>query len=353
MIFNIDEDTGGRIVGWVVPDNPSQTPSIYAVVGGRTRHRIGANDFRNGLKASGLHETGTCGFLIDEQNCPGIAPGVELEFFDAESNMLVFRRTRRDPVPIRLFHLETQTSPIYRLERELSPLVQMSYSSAELVGEDTLVSIFNLSFTESVFVSGALNYRRYEPYMRTKDYRRSVLLGDPHRELAARLLRLQALGRAGGASGGWKSLGQASLIEALGDTDLQDSAALGKTLRAMKEEDFLRLGNPTTRKLVANSADEPVEEHQVGVALGTLADFDVIGFEDDLETFIWNVEAVVGGATLSRDRAEAPPDLDAVTDSVMACKAARPLVRLDALLLDLARQAVERAGTAGAAGVLL
>ena len=33
MLFSIDEDTGSRIVGWVMPDNPATTPKVVIHLG--------------------------------------------------------------------------------------------------------------------------------------------------------------------------------------------------------------------------------------------------------------------------------------------------------------------------------
>jgi hypothetical protein len=340
MIFGLDADTGSRVVGWLVPDNPSMTPTLDVLVAGQSRCSVTASIVRDDIKASGLHETGICGFVIDAQACPGFAPGVDLEVFDARTNLLVYRRCRQEPLPLRLFHLETQTAPIYPLAWELTLLLQMIYGSAEFIGQDTLAGIFNLGFTESVFVSGALSYPRYHPHLRARAFRRSVLLGDPNRELAARLLQLQALGRAGGGDGGWRSLGQPDLAAALSDADLRDPDVLEARLRTIPEETLIRLDNPTTRQFIARAPDVPIAEDVVAIALGALAEFDVVGFTDDLDAFVWDIEALLGRRGLSRAEAEGPPDLDAVTYAVSAGNTAQALVRLDIMLLDLARQAV-------------
>jgi hypothetical protein len=192
MLFNIEE-AGHRIAGWLVPDNPSAQPAIMTVLDGVRRRELVADGFRPDILGAGLHGTGFCGFLIDEGTCPGYTPESELELFDTDSNILLYRRTRFPTVALRLFHLDTQTVKTYPLDRAVSGSLQMIYTGVETIAEEALFNLIHLTF-ESIFVSGALLYRRYEPFIRQKGFSRSILLNDPYRELAGRLLRLKKLG---------------------------------------------------------------------------------------------------------------------------------------------------------------
>lgn len=352
MLFRLEEDTGSLVNLWIAPDNPSLEPSIYAVVGGRERHLIRANLNRADVMAQGVHRTGQCGFLVDAEICPGLTADVDVEFFDAGSNLMVFRRARPHHLPVRLFHLETQANPIYSLYQHLCHRIQMSYGFAEFIGEDTIRMIFHIQSSDSIFMSGALSYRRYEPIMRANAFKRTILLSDPYRELASRLVQLKALARAGGAEGGWKGLGRPGLIAEFAEVDIRDPGALARAMRNLSPESFTLLANPTMRQIVANTAEESIDDHMVAVALGMLAEFDVIGFDDDLETFVWQLEALIGAEGMPRQAADTPPDLEATLAAVKACRPVQELIRLDLALFDLARQAAERAERPDAAGAL-
>ena len=65
MLFHIDEDTGSRIVGWVMPDNPATTPKV--VIHLRPEHHVVIDAFvvRPLLREQGLRDTGVCGFVAD------------------------------------------------------------------------------------------------------------------------------------------------------------------------------------------------------------------------------------------------------------------------------------------------
>src|SRR5689334_15555870 len=108
MLFHFEEDIGHRVIGWLVADNSALEPSLHVVVGGSERHFLHANMFRGDVKMHGVHSTGMCGFLLDAETIPGLAPGVAIECYDAVTNMLVYRRPVADYPELKLFHLETQ-----------------------------------------------------------------------------------------------------------------------------------------------------------------------------------------------------------------------------------------------------
>jgi hypothetical protein len=65
MLFSIDEDTGSRIAGWVMPDNPAATPKIVAHLGLHHHGVINAFVVRPLLREQCLRDTGVCGFVVD------------------------------------------------------------------------------------------------------------------------------------------------------------------------------------------------------------------------------------------------------------------------------------------------
>jgi hypothetical protein len=111
--FDIEEDSGTRISGWVAPDHPSALPAVVVDLGPRRRVRVEASELRPELKARGLHATGLCGFVIDQVACEDLRPDLPLTIFEERSNVLVYRRRPADCIPIRLLHLETQSVPVY------------------------------------------------------------------------------------------------------------------------------------------------------------------------------------------------------------------------------------------------
>lgn len=341
MLLNL-ETNDLPYVGWLIPDNPS-APSTLVIVsqGGRRRRVVEASDLRPDLRAAGLHATGLCGFALDAATYPELAPGSAFEIYDLASNTLIFRRSPGAEIPIRIFNLETQTHPVYALARHLSPAIQMVYAHVEMMSQETLSSVIRVLWP-SVLLSGGALFRNYEAAFRHLGYVRTILLSDPARELAARLLRLKSLAADPEAGTGWRGLGQGGLIEAFADVDITNPAALGRILKRLDEELFASLANPTTRKLVANFQDLPLDKHHIGGALGSLASFDVVGFDDDLERYVDDLEAILGIDGLPRAGTEGPPELPSVMAAIEACRPAQELLELDEGVYQLARAAVTK-----------
>lgn len=354
MIFSFAQgDDGSSIRFWLVPDNPSKPSSVYIVVNGRERHLIDANVFRPDVMSHGLQTTGQCGFLVDQALCPSLSADAEVEVFEADTNTLIYRRPHPDFAPCKIFHLETETQPLWGLARSLSLKTQMPYCYSEYIPEETIITLLGISFSDSLLLSGAVFYRRYEPYIRSSNFMKMILLVDPYRELASRLIQLKELARLGGATSAWKSLGRPTLVKELDAVDIRDAGQLDRMFRNMSVDNIHLLSNPTTRLLVANNAGEFVQEHMFPVALGILGDFELVGTDAEIETFNWQLEAITGIKDFRREADGAVPDLAAVHEAVLDSKMARQLVQIDAILRDAFSEAASRAVEKGAPGHLV
>lgn len=341
MLFDIEVDRPDRVSGWVVPDHPSAQPVVVASGGGGGRLRVLAGEVRPDLVRRRLHATGLCGFRLDVEAWPALLDGSDVRIHEERSNILIYRRMREPGLPVRLFHLETQSLPFYPLVRELCPHVRMIYSGCETIGEESLTGILGIGFTDSILVSGAVSYRRYEPYLRERAFRRIVLLCDPFREPAARLLRLKAC--AGMPPGSWRNLGQAGLVQALAEVDVFDQRSLTRCLRGLSDEDFLSLANPLTRLLGGVQPWEVPGADQAGAALDGLSQFDVVGFDDDLSGFVASVEALTGRRNILTSRPNEPVELMRAVHALGTSPLGGDLVDLDQSVVGLARTALAAA----------
>jgi hypothetical protein len=90
MLFSVDEDVGGRVESWVMPDNPAVTSRVIVDFDAEHHVVIEAFVYRPLLKQNGLHNTGVCGFALDDNN--GLAAANWLQIFDADTNLLLYRR---------------------------------------------------------------------------------------------------------------------------------------------------------------------------------------------------------------------------------------------------------------------
>jgi hypothetical protein len=295
MLFSIDEDVGGRLEGWVMPDNPAVTPRVIAHLSTERHVVVEAFVLRPLLKEYGLHNTGICGFVLDENNCPGLTSAHKLEIYDADNNLLLYRRRPSDAlVDKKFFRLEPQLFRSVALDEFFAPHFHMTYAALESLSEETTRSILAIAFTSSIYAQGRVFWRVWEPLLRDRGYRVGMLLRDPYHELAERLLILKlATSPHGGPI--MDTLGP--IVEGaaahMRDADLRDRSDLEATLAAPAHELRSVLYNPLTYLLTAQNAFDAPPPLATAVALDSLADMDAIGLRSDTEPFLETISAVL------------------------------------------------------------
>ena len=295
MLFSIDEDVGGRLVGWVMPDNPAVTPRIIVHLDQDNHVVIDAFVFRPLLKQQGLHNTGICGFVLDENNCRGLTNADKLEIYDGDNNLLIYRRRPSAGLfDKKFFRLEHQLFRSVAVDELFEPKFHMAYPALELLSEETIRSILSMPFTTSIYASGRVFWRVWEPLLRDRGYMVGILLRDPYQELAERLLILKLAGSPQGEAIA-DSLGP--VVEAaaahLRGVDLQDLSSLDAMLTAAPIELRAILYNPLTYLLSAQNAFDPPPVPATAVALESLADMDAVGLRQDTASFFETISAVL------------------------------------------------------------
>src|ERR1700677_4869144 len=134
MYFNLESDTGDKIVGYVVPDSFSGVPNIRVRSHGEELLVFAANEIRAGLVAAGRHETGLCGVRIDVDMLPALSELRNLELTDADSGLLIYRRPSVDIVHKKVLRLETHLLPLWRLDNAPETQIQYFARSEEKFG---------------------------------------------------------------------------------------------------------------------------------------------------------------------------------------------------------------------------
>jgi hypothetical protein len=295
MLFHIDEDTGSQIVGWVMPDNPATTPKVVIHLGPEHHVVIDAFVVRPLLREQGLHNTGVCGFVVDENNCPGVTATGRLEIKDADNQILLYRR-RNDAqlVDQKFLRLETQLLRSSSLDDALIARFHMSYKSLELLPEETTRSIFAISFTNSLFASGRIFWRVWEPMVRDRNFKAGILLREPFEELSERLLILKWASLSG-ANSAAAVLGQAVQLcaKTFCDVNLSDLTSLQNLLSHPSDELRAVLYNPIVYQLAAPNAFDRPRTPETAAALDSLAEMDAVGLCDDSGAFLRLVAAVL------------------------------------------------------------
>lgn len=287
MLFSIDEDVGERITGWLMPDNPSVTPRVLVHLNPEHHVVVEASVYRPLLKEQGLHNTGVCGFVIDEANCQGVTAAAHLEITDSENNVLIYRRRVDAPlVECKFLRIETQLFRSAHLDDELARRFHMSYKPMELLPEETTRSIFAISFTNSIFASGRIFLRPWEPLLRDRGFKIGMLLREPFEELSERLLILKWAGSAEVSSAVLDLMpALQTCASALRDVDLGDPKALDAILSNPPDEMRALLYNPLVYQLAAPTAFDAPPKPESAAALDALAEFDAVGLRADFGSF--------------------------------------------------------------------
>jgi len=295
MLFSIDEDAGGRLEGWVMPDNPAVTPRVIVRLDPENHVVIDAFVFRPLLKQNGLHNTGICGFVLDENNCQGLARASGLEIYDADNNLLLYRRRANTGlIDKKFFRLEPQLLRSVAVDELFEPRFHMTYPALELTSEETIRSILSIPFTPSIYAAGRVFWRVWEPLLRDRGYMVGVLLRDPYHEIAERILILK-LATSAQSSGITDSLGPVveSAAAHLRHLNLKDISDLEAALTAAPIELRAILYNPLTYLLSAQNAFDAPPIPATAVALESLADMDAVGLWHDTVPFFETVSAIL------------------------------------------------------------
>lgn len=295
MLFNLQEDLGSKLSVYVVPDGGGTVPSVRVRSQDTELLTLKANVVIEALVQAGRHTTGLCGFSIDETLIPDLAAYAMLEVVEAETNILVYRRRMPNAVSdLNLFRLETHLLPLWRIDEALKARFQYWYKSIDRFGRETSTQVFCLNEGTSSYVSGRLLYKNYEFYL-TKGIKTVAMLRDPFAELGERLILLKSIGsRADEVLGARDAMTFAPVIEALGELEGFDEAALKRFFKRAPDDVLIPLSNPLVRQLTASTPDELPDHASVAGALDVLSTFDLIGMRSDGAEFRDGLAEILG-----------------------------------------------------------
>ena len=127
-----------RVVGYCVPDGFSATPRLRICASGRVLLCMEANESRLALVTAGRHETGLWRFTIDESKVPGLAALPDLEVYDDETDILIYRRAHEGFIRRKVVRVETQLFPLWRLDDAIRGRFRRSVRGVEMLGRETV-----------------------------------------------------------------------------------------------------------------------------------------------------------------------------------------------------------------------
>ena len=294
MLFNVETDTGSRIVGYVVPDGFTQEPTLSVRLGGTEVLTVVADQPREALVGSGRHGSGRCGFALDETVLPGLPEMSDLALYDADTQLLIYRRPGPRFIAKRILRLETHLFPLWRLDDVFRERFQYVAGAIDQLGRETVTQMFLLHEIASTYLSGRILYRNYA-YYADQQFQTVALIHSPYEEMAERLLVLRNVKKVGIEKLGMRdALGMKAAVDFAADLPVADERALGRALRRMPPEAAAVLANPLVRQLTAATPDEMPSGSAVSASLDLLASFALVGLRREPEPFLHALAQLLG-----------------------------------------------------------
>jgi hypothetical protein len=306
VLFNVEEDRGDFISGYVVCDGFVDTARIALSSGGAVVHQGLADHPREALLAAGRHHTGLCGFAFDEASVPGLAAMNDLEIRDTASGALIYRRPLPRQVMRRVLRMETHVFPLWRLDNALNEHFQYSANQIETCGRETTTQMFLLSKIPSVYLSGRLLYRAFQQLIEGH-FDVIFSMHHPYEELAERLIVLGQIKRTGsGILGLRENLSLESTMAFAQSLPISDERQLARVLRDIPRPVARVLANPVVRQLTTTTPEEMPTKSGVSMALTTLSSFAVVGLRRAPRTFASAVREMMDIDSEPPDSAKLP-----------------------------------------------
>lgn len=285
MLFNVEEDRGDYLTGYLVCDGFDEVARLIVTSAGAIVYEGAAGSPREPLVVAGRHRTGQCGFEIDESAIPGLAAMQDLEIHDAATGTLIYRRRKAHHLGRRVFRLETHLFPLWRLDGALNGRFQYAANRIEAAGRETTTQMFLLNHVDSVYLSGRLLYRSFA-YQIEGHFDVVFTMHHPYEELAERLIVLAQIRTTGSAILGLReNMSLEPTMDFAQNLPLHDETRLRRALLDMPQGVARVLANPVTRQLTTSAPEEMPAKSAVSRALGTLSGFAVVGLRRAPQAF--------------------------------------------------------------------
>jgi hypothetical protein len=294
MHFNIEFDEGSRIQGYLVPDSAVKIGSLRITDGKRDLAVMPCNQDRPILVTVGRHETGRCGFVIDQSIIPDLPEQKSLEIYDQETNLRIYRRrSPSEVVQKKVWRVETHLFPLWGLDDALEPHFQYFHKGIERHGRETTIQFFQLHESNSIYLSGRLLFKQYENYV-SGVFNSIALIHEPYMELAERLLTLKHVHKFSKEIMGERDAMIFNPAIKFAEAIELDEAKLHRSFASMPKDVIANLANPLTRQFSTSMLDEMPTRRSVPTALRSLASFAVLGVREHQGLFLQQVSELLG-----------------------------------------------------------
>lgn len=344
MRFHVDFDSGETIRCWVVPDNPLAVSRVVVKVDGRRGAEIPASVTDDTFRSLGWHSTGQCTFVITEVEVPGLSQMPRLEIYDADTNVLVHRRRPQEGlVQGRLLLINTSIHPENALQGLLFRHFQQSYFGIGRMSEEVLKSAVDTHNLTSAFLSGALVIPRFEHMFAPERCLTTVLVHDPHVEMATRLCWLRDRAEiAADPARSWRLGRLAEAADFAAEYDFEDAKSLKRLFRMLPEPAYHLLYNPLTRQFGTRLPDDRVHPGNSIVAIEILARVGIVGHRNYYAAFVSTLLDRLGIADAVPRPEPIPAEVLALAERLKGIRAVTDMLLFDVAMADAVLSSVAK-----------
>ena len=286
MQFSIDISSQSQVAGWVVLENPGDTPTFLIEIPDRPVIELPANILRMDLKELGYHATGQAGFQIDQNIIEDIETIPQFVIREKTTKIEVYRRyPTSDYINKKLFLYIFSVLHKMNILKRITKEFASCYNNIEKFPFETTCAILGSTTFESLACIGHPSFKRYAAALEQNDFFRAVLLNDPLHDLAEKLLLLRLIARSKNRAILEGHLtGYLPLMSFAEELDFNDRRALRSAFRNLAPEQRDAISNPMV-KIFACDVDEVPQRRHVGLALEYLASMDIVGTTSNINIF--------------------------------------------------------------------
>lgn len=313
MNFCVYQDIGTEIHGYLVPDGFATSPVVKVCLNGDTTGtEISTWVFIEGAQRQGHHQTGNVGFILNDENVPGISSTPQVEISDLESGLVFYRRAQPGQfISKKVLRVETSIVPRVEIDLPLKNQFQFFANNADHYGFETIRQMLEIIHQPSVYVSGRLLINNYRVYIDYNIDITMIAMEDPFYEMAKRLLVLSRLRRQD-----FTFISQRDKVifrpvcDWLEGVDLEDEVQVINAIRRAPKHAMSLLASPFTQQLVASNPTEVATLNDISKALDILSQFDVFSASYDDSGYL---EHIAESLDISHEDLSIKPKSNAVS----------------------------------------
>ncbi len=279
------------------------TPRVLVKIQDQEEFELEADIFRGEVKDIGLHATGIVGFEITNLIVPDLERMDDVELFEAERRLPIFRRARPGRfIERKVFLFDCSVMPQRHLVNAATRRFALAYSCVEHYSPETINVLINNKSSPSLFFTGRSNFNRHAQHLRNAGYVLAAMLRDPIEEMAERLLVLKLLSRPN-SNHLLKTFvtGIEPLIDFARDLRVDDPKAVLSAFRSCTDAQRMAFASPMVKTFGCGADEQPDWPH-VSLALENLASMDVVGTTASYALFTSLLNEALG-AELIREEA--------------------------------------------------